>query len=316
MQGFINFNLKKQKIDISVVVSNYNNGSFLIEFLESILRSTVIPGEMIIIDDGSTDYSVDIMSSYLHHDFIRLITSESNQGLAHALNKGIEISAGKYIARIDPDDIVLPDRFERQFRYLEENPGIDVIGGNVVYFNNKTGNEITKSNFALDHQDIYRAYRRGDHGVQHPTVMVRSEVYKKYRYNQEVYPAEDYDLFARMIRDGYRFANLSEPLNRMRVHPASISDSISYATVEQTFVLRDEIFGGNTAKCRKKAYYGYILHYRRFLSSTTPIARILHITVASLNMPGKALKRIILLFTKSNLFSKNTASSTKKIRGR
>jgi glycosyltransferase involved in cell wall biosynthesis len=305
--------LNKQKADISVVASNYNNGPFLIEFLESILSSTVIPAELIIIDDGSTDHSLEIMSSYLHHEFIRLIKSERNQGLAHALNKGIELSAGKYIARIDPDDIVLPDRFERQYRYLEENPGIDVIGGNVVYFNNKTGNEITKSNFATDHQGILGAYRRGDHGVQHPTVMIRSEVYKRYQYNQEVYPAEDYDLFARMIRDGYRFANLGEPLNRMRVHPASISDRISYTTVDQTFVLRDEIFGGNTAKCRKKIYFGYISHYRRFLSSTNPIARILHITIASLYMPGKALKRIITFVTKYDHFCQNTASSTKKI---
>ena len=283
----------KPKADISVVAANYNNGQFLAEFIESVLQSTVTPSELIIIDDGSTDNSVEIIKSYLHHGFIKLVRFDTNLGFAHALNKGLEVSTGKYIARIDPDDIVLPDRFEKQYNFLEEHPEVDLVGGNVVYFNNRTGQEITRSNFPAKHKEILAAFRSGDHGVQHPTVMARAEVYKRYRYNQAVYPAEDYDIFSRMINDGCRFANLGITLNKMRVHPASVSDNIRYSTIEQTFAIRDEVFGGKTGKFRKMAYYRCITNYRSYLSETNDLLKLMHITLATLFMPSKAVRKIL-----------------------
>lgn len=282
----------KPTIDISVVAANYNNGRFLVGFIESILNSTHLPAELIIIDDGSTDNSIEIISSYLQHGFIRLERFESNRGFAHALNKGIGISKGKYIARIDPDDIVLPDRFWKQFRFLEENPGIDVVGGNVIYFNNSTGKEITKSNFPAGHESISATFRKGDHGVQHPTVMARTEVLKRYQYNQDVYPAEDFDLFARMIKDGCVFANLSEPLNMMRVHPGSVSNMISYSTINITFNLRDKIFGDKSGKFRRVCYYIGIRNYRRYLAEKNRFLKTLFILISSIFLPGKALRKL------------------------
>lgn len=279
-------------LDISVVVANYNTAHFLHDFFSSILASTIYPKELIMIDDGSSDNSIEIIRSFLHHNFIHLIDPGEHIGFANALNLGLTASSCKYIARVDSDDILMPQRLERQYDFLETHPEIDVLGGNVIYFHCETGHDIIISNFLPGHHQIAAAYRSADHGIQHPTVMVRSDVYRQYQYRQETYPAEDYDVFARMIRDGRRFANLAEAVNRMRIHKGSVSSNVCYNTIDKTFTLRDEIFEVKSGPFARRRYFRYILYYRRFLYARNFLLKIIYILLASAFYPEKVWLRI------------------------
>ena len=109
------------------------------------------------VNDGSVDRSLEVIATYLHLPFVQLIDLPENKGFAHALNTGIEAATGKYIARIDPDDLMMPYRLEKQYNFLEQHPDIDVIGGNVLYFHGDTGKPLLRSNFPSTHQEIFRA---------------------------------------------------------------------------------------------------------------------------------------------------------------
>ncbi len=280
------------KPDVSVVVANYNHSELLPEFFCGIMASDELPKELIIVDDASTDSSLEVIGQYLKYPFIKLIELKENVGFANALNTGIRHATGKYIARIDPDDLIMPDRIARQFAFLESHPEIDVLGGNVIYFHHQSRKDILTSNFLPDHSSIYSAYCSGDHGVQHPTVMAKASVYKQYPYDQRTFPAEDYHVFARMIKDGHRFANLTEPVNRMRIHEDSVSNNICFATIDRTFSIRDEVFNRRTSQFHRRRIFLHILYYRRFLFSEGWLKRMLFLGLSSLLHPWKVLLRV------------------------
>lgn len=282
----------KKTANVSIIAANYNNGKYLKDFIGSVIESTILPKELIIVDDGSTDKSIEIIETFLSYDFIRLIKFIRNQGFANALNQGIKASSGKYILRIDPDDIIMSDRLEKQINFLEKNPEIDLVGGNVIYFNSDTGKAVSTSNFPANHNEILKAYKSGDNGVQHPTVCVKAEVLKKYNYKENIFPSEDYEIFARIINDGFKFANIKEPVNRMRIHSNSGANNISYEAINTVFMLRKEIFNIEQSDFQTKRYFKYISNYRKFLISRNFFLKYLYILVASFYYPSKLLKKI------------------------
>ena len=282
----------KKTADISIVTANYNNGKFLDDFFESILESTVLPKELIFVDDGSMDDSLKAVEKYKSLPFLKIIAFKENRGFCHALNAGIDAASGKYILRIDPDDIMLKNRMEVQSNYLDAHGDIDVVGSNVIYFHSGTGKELMVSNFPAAHEQIEKEYRKGDHGVQHPTVMIKAEVMKKYRYDQNNVLAEDYEIFAKMIKDGHRFANIREPLVKMRIHGGSAGSNIRYETIKKTFALRREIFGIPYNTFQIKSYYLYMLNYRKFLITDNRLMKPFYLGAAVLFNPRKLFKRI------------------------
>lgn len=283
---------QKNIVDVSVVAANFNNAFYLADFLDSINQSTVLPKELIFIDDGSTDNSLQIIDKYRNLPYLKVIRFEKNRGFCHALNAGIKSATGKYIARIDPDDIMQKNRIEIQYNFLEKNNDIDVVGSNVVYFDGKTGEEMLISNFPLTHKKIKKEYYKGDHGVQHPSVMIRRSVMKQYRYNQENVLAEDYELFATMIRNGHKFANIKEPLTKMRIHLKSAGSNIKYETIKKTFQLRDKIFGTTTGSLKIRLYYWYMLNYRKYLITENSLLKPFYLGAAILSHPQKLIKRL------------------------
>jgi glycosyltransferase involved in cell wall biosynthesis len=282
---------RKKTADVSMIVPNYNNGKFLDEFILSVVGSTVLPRELIIVDDGSTDNSIQVLKNYKDLEFLTVIYFEKNLGLTAALNAAIDAATGKYIMRADPDDILFSDRIERQLEFMDKNPDIDVLGCNVLYFDSQTKKDINISNFPLAHPEIELTYRRGEHGIQHPTAFIKGEVYRKYRY-QKTFPGEDYEILARMVRDGYRFANLPEPLYHMRVHTASSTGNLKIVHIRNTFNFRDEIFGTKTGKLHVFLYYQYILNYRKYQMGKGGVFRYLYLMVSVIAYPGKLFKRI------------------------
>ncbi|MEI6696161.1 MAG: glycosyltransferase [Bacteroidota bacterium] len=282
---------EKRLVNVSIIAPNFNNGKYIKEFVQSVVESTVCPFELIIIDDGSTDDSIEVLDHYKNLDYLKIIRFIENRGLTAALNAGLDIASGKYIMRADPDDVLLPDRIEKQFQFMENHVEIDVVGCNVIYFNDKNGDNINNSNFPLEHAQIAAAFKRGEHGLQHPTTFVKGEVFRKYRY-QKIFPGEDYELFARMLKDGCKFANLAEPFYLMRVHSGSSTTNLKIEDIKQTFKFRDQIFGVKTSKFWIYFYFQYIRHYRSFQMSENILFKYSHLLLSVMFYPTKLIKRL------------------------
>jgi glycosyltransferase involved in cell wall biosynthesis len=197
---------------ISVIMTNYNREKILKEAIDSILNQTYIDFELIIIDDGSTDSSVDIIKSYKDKR-IKLFINKKNKGIVYSANMGIDMAMGEYIARMDSDDISLPNRLKKQNNLLKNNPDIDICGSNIINFGDK--NFI--SNKLISNKEIKAGLLFGC-PIPNPTIFGRSEVFKKIKYNPEYKSAEDYEFLYRVAINNYKFRNIKEPLLKYRVH--------------------------------------------------------------------------------------------------
>jgi len=277
--------------DVSIIVPNYNNGKYLGDFIQSVADSSMLPKEVVIVNDGSTDESLSILKKYSGIPWLKVISFEENRGLTSALNAAIEIATGKYIMRADPDDKMHPGRILQQSEFMLKNPHIDVLGCNVKYFSDITGKTINQSNFPLNHHEIIKRYSKGEHGIQHPTAFLRGDIYRKYRY-QKIFPGEDYELFARMAFDGLVFANLKEPLYFMRVHKGSSTSNLSLDVMTQTYQFRDGIYGTHTNRLRILRYYWHILFYRKYQTSIFFIPKYLFLLFSTICHPSKLFNRI------------------------
>lgn len=204
-------------ITVSVVMPVYNAEAFLAQATESILQQTLTDFEFIIIDDASTDSSLDIINAYAQQDTrIRVYQSGVNQGVTKTLNHGLALAQGKYIARMDADDISLAKRFEKQVKYLEQHKDVGVCGAWTKTLG--TALPITV-HFGVDDACI-RAEMLVRCALASPTVMFRRQVLIESKLNyDERYKrsAEDYDLYARML-SFTKVANVPEVLLRYRRH--------------------------------------------------------------------------------------------------
>lgn len=177
----------------------FNNVLYLKAAIESILSQTFIDFEFIIVDDGSTDGSSDILAEYVGRDpRIRLFRNEVNCGIVFSLNRGIKESHGKYIARMDSDDISLPQRFEKQLRIIEADPGTVVLGSALQYIDAK-GRDLGIVRKASSGQSLLSVCP-----LLHPTVVMRREALLRHSYlYQETYRySEDYFLWLQLSKVG------------------------------------------------------------------------------------------------------------------
>ncbi len=198
-------------------MSVYNSSTFLEETMQSVLSQTYKDFEFLIVNDASTDNSQDILSK-VHDPRIRIITNPNNMGLARSLNIGIRASQGIYIARIDGDDIMAPTRLEKQVRFLDEHHDICLVGSSSMFMDMVSG--ITRPyRLPTDHVTIFYHFLTGRNALGHPFVMYRKEaVVEAGLYNEALTCASDYELWLKMVRKGFKFRNLPEPLTMYRTH--------------------------------------------------------------------------------------------------
>ena len=208
---------------ISVIMSVYNGEKYLVQAIDSILNQTYQNFEFIIIDDCSTDNSSHILQEYAKKDSrIKIIKKEKNigiKGFIENLNLGISIAKGKYIARMDQDDVSLPERFQKQVDFLENNPEITLVGAQLNLINEQ--NKITgEAIAALQHRDIVK---RITSQIQlfHPVIMFRKD--QNIQYREKFLYCEDYDLYLNLITQGKKLANINEKLLHYRILESSIS---------------------------------------------------------------------------------------------
>ncbi|MBN2857345.1 MAG: glycosyltransferase family 2 protein [Candidatus Delongbacteria bacterium] len=217
----------KKTPEISVIMSVYNAEPFLAEAIESILGQSFSDFEFIITNDASTDGSLEILSNYSKKDDrIILLRNLENRGLAANLNRMIEIAEGKYIARMDADDISLPERLQKQYDFMENNPGIGVSGAQIIPFGSK---KFKMDPAPVTHEEI-KASLFFTNPMMHPTVMFRKSVLEETsaRYDENLRTSQDLDLWFSLIRKT-KFANCSEPMLRYRIEGSGASFIANYA---------------------------------------------------------------------------------------
>lgn len=215
--------LRKERPKVTVLMSVYNGEKYLREAIDSILGQTFKDFEFLIIDDGSTDDSAEIIRSYTDSR-IRLIQNEENIGLTRSLNKGLKLAKGQYIARMDADDISLLCRLETQGRFLDEHPRVGLVSSSYIKIN-VAGEEIGFQKVSTENDEIKELFLKGLNQFCHPSSMFRKECIKKVGTYREFFKyAQDYDLWRR-IAEEYSVANIGEPLLRWRISHNSISST-------------------------------------------------------------------------------------------
>ncbi len=209
---------------ISVVMSAYNAADYLDEAITSILTQTFEDFEFIIIDDGSSDETNGIISDYARRDArVKLVTQKKNQGLIAALNLGFKLARGQYIARMDADDVSLPERFQREYDYLESHPDAVIVGTQAVFIDEKsktTGFEP----FLLDDEEIRTEIMIRNKQFRHGAVLIRHSLITRYGelYDPQAVHYEDFEYWPRLLRHG-TCANLPEVLYLYRQSQTSLT---------------------------------------------------------------------------------------------
>ena len=208
---------------VSIVMPVYNAEPYVGEAIRSMLGQSHTDFECIVIDDGSTDGSDAVIRGFTDPR-IRYLRNEGNKGLVFTLNRGLQEARGRYIARMDGDDISLPERLARQVAYLDEHPRVDVVatvvklmdpGGNPTGYWKEDREQVTEEGI--------REYLPQNNCIAHPSIMARANVLKAFGYLDSQKQAEDYDLWLRMVAAGKVIHKIAVPLLLHRILPRSFT---------------------------------------------------------------------------------------------
>ena len=211
--------IENTPIDVTVLMPVYNSERYLKDAIVSILNQTFKNFELLIVNDGSLDRSDEIIRSFKDSRII-YINNATNSGIVDALNEGLKLSRGTYIARMDADDVANPNRLALQFEFLKANPDYKLCGTNATLINHsgeKTGKIKRPYNYAnIKVQQFFR------NAFIHPTIMADAALMKSLGYAKDYEYAEDYFLFSQ-IAMRYKAANINYEGIQYRVHNESIS---------------------------------------------------------------------------------------------
>lgn len=220
---------------VSVVMPVYNMAAFLLECIPSILEQDYEHFELIIVDDGSTDQTDDVVHSFPDN---RIVYVWREHDYMDSMNAGVLLANGKYIMRMDADDLMLQGRIRRQVEYMEAHPEVDVCGSGM-------------KNFGKDDSDLYGLAEHTAiissllfyNTMAHPTVIMRKESVERYiakhgtLYDKEYIYAEDYRLWTCMAMEGFRLGNIKDMLIKHRIS----SQAVTWVYTEESQCVAEKI---------------------------------------------------------------------------
>ena len=230
---------------VTVLMSVYNGEKYLQEAIDSILGQTFKDFEFLIVNDGSTDKTEEILKSY-NDPRIKIIDNEKNIGLTKSLNKGLKLTRGEYIARMDADDVSMPERLEKEVVFLDNNKNMGLVG--TYYFETNENGKVLYITRPLNDSKALKEKLLMINQFGHGSVMFKKECIEKVGlYRREFKSAQDYDLWLR-ISEKYNIANLPEPLYKRRLNIDSISvnkkkQQDKYAKLAIEFSKERKLFG-------------------------------------------------------------------------
>jgi len=220
---------------ISVVIPVYNRERYIGAAIASVLAQTFGDFELLVIDDGSTDGTGDVVRSF-HDQRIRLLRHGANQGIARARNAGVDAARGDYLAFLDSDDVALPERLAEQVGFLDAHPDHVAVGAWIDWMDDRgrpTG-RVKRRPLRSDDVSALRLFRQG---IENTASMARTAVLRHYRHDEHFEVSEDFDIWARIAADR-PIANLPQVLVLRRAH----GQQTSKGRDEQTRLYRQTIY--------------------------------------------------------------------------
>lgn len=200
---------------VSIIMGAYNAEKTIENCIQSVLNQTYSNWEFIICNDCSSDRTLEVLERFATEDErIIVLNNESNLRLARSLNRCLSVATGEYVARMDADDEALPERLEKQVKFLAEHPEYAVVGSNMILFDETGEKGIRK---VTEYPD--KSLLLYDTPFAHPTIMMRKSVYDSlggYTTDKKVVRAQDLELWFRFYHAGYTGYNMQEPLHRYR----------------------------------------------------------------------------------------------------
>lgn len=270
---------------VSVVISAYNDEKYIEDAIESILSQTYKNLEVIIINDASTDNTAKVLEQ-ISDDRVLAFHNTENLKLAHNLNAGIAKSTGKYIARMDADDIADKDRIMQQIEYMESHPGVDVCGSYAKSF----GNADNVLSYPLSQEEIKVALLFKN-ALCHPSVMFRKESID-FQYDESLAAAQDYELWSRIIWNK-QIRNIPKVLLKYRIHAEQTKNKAGTAQKEGALRARTYMVHKLIADTSEKEMDSFL---------KLPMGKK---TKTEMKEAETVLLHILKVNAKSNIFSQN-----------
>lgn len=292
-------------MSVSILMATFNAGEFLEPALNSISSQSMRPNEIVLIDDGSTDGSVDRLS--LSYNGCELtVVRRANEGLAASLNYGLKVCTSEIVVRMDADDLADPDRIKRQVSYLQANPDVVLVGGQVRRFTEFGSLGLTS--FPRDHGEIVNGLLDGAHVLCHPSIAFRRQAAISVGGYWSGGVGEDWDFYLKMSEAG-RLANLSEKVLDYRFHSTGIN-ATSMVRVRQNIALaianyrrrqsgRPELtefefakLQGPVQRASVRMVSTSLALYRVGMGHESVLPRLAYYLLASLLWPAQAFRRV------------------------
>lgn len=203
--------------EVSVIIATYNEpGAIIRQSVQSILNQTFTNLEVLILDDSTSEETRSTLDGFESDTRVRIIRGSSRLGFVHSLNLGLKQANGRYIARMDGDDVSLPNRIAKQVAYLDAHPEVSVVGGsmNIINENDQviSYRKYPTGTFAFNWLSVYRT------PLAHPTVMMRRNIVEAgFFYDESFKKSEDLEYWLRLRKNGYKLANMPDYLLNYRV---------------------------------------------------------------------------------------------------
>lgn len=246
-------------LQISIILPTYNGEKFIKEAIESVLNQTFKDWELIIINDGSTDKTPEILNQYQFKDKRIKVIHQKNMGLVKSLNKGIKITRGKYVARLDDDDIWDDSKkLEKQFKFCEKNPQYVLVGGGVIVID-ETGKELFRYLKPQTDEEI-RKIILFKCPFAHSSILFRKDEAEKIGfYREDLRFTEDWEFWMRLGKLG-KFYNFPEYFIKYRAHQGNVMSKYgSLQILEGIKIIRFHKY--NYPNYFKSLVYNYIKYF-------------------------------------------------------
>lgn len=250
---------------VSIIMATYNCQDLLTISMDSILNQTYTDWEFIVCDDCSTDNTYMVLKEYecKYPEKIKVLKNDVNSKLSYSLNRCLQISKGKYIARMDADDVSLPERLTKQVEFLDEHPEFSVVGTAMIPFDEKGDRPVRYYKEIPDSSDMLRRSP-----FPHATIMMRKEAYDAvggYTVSKRTARAQDYDMWFRFFELGLKGYNLQEPLYKV----LEDDNAIKRRTLKsRCYEVQTKLIG---YKKLNYPLYKYIFAFKPILSAIVPV---------------------------------------------